>query len=174
MEECSAISKLPNAPGVYALYAGKVVRRYVVYVGHTTNLKTRMFQHLVSRDSSINTASAAARLNPDQITEVRWWKSDEFVQDGRAQPLQLKAAELLAFGTLDPVLRSNDNPDRQAVTLSKDAAFKEKMEALFNSEAHGCFERRDNFDFVLDALEKLIERVDTLERKQAMGATSGA
>lgn len=164
MEECPTISKLPRMAVVYALYAGNGSTSYVVYVGYTQVLKTRIGQHLVARDSSINTASAAARLNPERITEVRWWVSPEFLRNGKPQLLRLKAAELVAFGKLDPVLRSNARPDRNAEKLSKQVRFKRKMENLFGSEAQGCW-RRPHESVILAEIDDLKKRMDAMESR---------
>src|SRR5690348_6630866 len=92
MEELWLISDLPNKPAVYALCAGRRGTTYV-YVGYTKTLKTRIFQHLVARDSSINTATAAVRLNPDRITEIRWW-----ISEGPCQEKSVNSPPIPAVG----------------------------------------------------------------------------
>ena len=67
---CS-VSKLPNVSAVYVLYGGKDL----VYVGATDKLRNRIEQHLVRRDSSIATQTSAVSLNPDYVSEVRWWST---------------------------------------------------------------------------------------------------
>ena len=83
------------------MYGGHDRARYVAYVGIADKLKRRIVQHLVSRDSSIATGTSAVGLNPDYVTEIRWWEHQRF-SDRNA----LIAAELVAFEFFDPALRS--------------------------------------------------------------------
>ena len=62
---------MPNVPAVYVMYGGRD-RKYIAYVGIGDELKCRVHQHLVKRDSSVVTGTSAVGLNPDYITEVRW------------------------------------------------------------------------------------------------------
>ena len=71
-------SDLPKVPAVYALYGGRGRGSYVAYVGQAVKLRVRIEQHLVRRDSSVVTGVAAVSLNPDHVTEVRWWVHPEF------------------------------------------------------------------------------------------------
>lgn len=143
MIESQTIAGLPREPAVYALYAGRGRAEYVVYVGYTTSLKTRMVQHLVTRDSSINSATAAAKLNPECITGARWWTLEEFNGQEEKCLRHLQAAELVAFKVLDPVLRSNAHPNREARQLANSDAFRDKMTVSFNSEPTGYFRPPD-------------------------------
>lgn len=78
--QLQSISELPEKPAVYALYGG-VDRQYVAYVGVTKNLKGRIIQHLVARDSSIATRySPVGLLNPELVAEVRWWEHPQFAE----------------------------------------------------------------------------------------------
>jgi hypothetical protein len=173
MQDFSTVAELPNAPAVYALYAGDGQSEYVVYVGYTKKLKTRIGQHLVARDSSINTATAAARLNPDRITHVRWWTSAEFERDGKPDVPRLRAAELIAFRALDPVLRSHGHADQEARhLLDQDQEFKRTMEALFEKGPDGCLRRRESFILILTEIDDLRKRVDSLEAR--LGSSSAA
>jgi excinuclease UvrABC nuclease subunit len=61
--DLSIISELPNVPGVYAMYGGQGRGLYVAYVGVAKQLRRRMMQHLVKRDSSIATGTSAVALN---------------------------------------------------------------------------------------------------------------
>jgi predicted GIY-YIG superfamily endonuclease len=99
--QLSSISELPNVPAVYALYGGEERGHYVAYVGIASNLKRRVVQHLVNRDSSVATGTSAVNINPDYVTGVGWWEHSLF----RERRL-LEAAELVAFEVLEPVLRS--------------------------------------------------------------------
>jgi hypothetical protein len=155
------VSDLPQDPAVYALCSGPGGAN-IIYVGRTEKLKTRIAQHLIARDSSINTFTAAARLNADRISEVRWWTSAEFVQNGKASVLHLQAAELVAFEILDPILRSNAKSERQARTLAAKPAFKQEMTTLFKSKPTGRLPRYDA-DFVLAEIWKIQDRLTAIE-----------
>lgn len=100
MKTVAAISDLPNAPAVDALYGGQGKGMYVAYVGLAKQLKTRIIQHLVRHDSSVTTGVQAVSLNPDFVTKVGWWEHNDF-----SDPFKLAAAELIAFDVLDPALR---------------------------------------------------------------------
>ena len=78
MEILTSFNDLPNVPGVYAMYGGKGRGVYVAYVGIAGKLKQRIIQHLVNRDSSVTTGTSAAMLNPDYVTQIRWWEYPDF------------------------------------------------------------------------------------------------
>jgi excinuclease UvrABC nuclease subunit len=62
MREVRAVADLPSVPAVYAMYGQ--TRTRPAYVGIAKNLKTRLRQHLVLRDSSVTTGSSVVALNP--------------------------------------------------------------------------------------------------------------
>lgn len=62
-----AISELPTVPAVYAMYGGED-RPYLAYVGIGENLRQRITQHLVNRNSSATPDVGAVRL---RITSAR-------------------------------------------------------------------------------------------------------
>ena len=72
MQTADPIADLPATPAVYAIQGGWGRYRYVAYVAIADDLKRRIDQHLVRRDSSITTGVAAASLAPDPVTEVVW------------------------------------------------------------------------------------------------------
>lgn len=149
MKTPPTIAQLPNAPAVYALYGGQNRGLHVAYVGLATRLKSRIMQHLVTRDSSVTTGVHAVSLNPDYVTKVEWWEYPEFVD-----PSVLAAAELVAFDVLDPVLRSRGAVPEPAQKLYQDEEFKKKMQLLF---------KRDPSGYLL--LPPLQERVSALEAR---------
>ena len=100
MREAIAISELPRVPAIYALYGGEG-RRYVAYVGLGGNLRQRIEQHLIRRDSSVVAGIQAVGLRADHVRQVDWWEDAGFSDDVR-----LQAAELVAFDVLEPALRS--------------------------------------------------------------------
>lgn len=146
------LSKVPNVPAVYAMYAGTSARGYIAYVGIADKLKQRLTQHLIRRDSSIVTGVSAVSLNPTLITEVRWWEHPEF-----ADRFALEAAELVAFEVLDPVLRSRGGITERATEIARDAAFHERVTAVFNSASTGIL--------VIQSIQTLIERITQLEER---------
>ena len=91
-----------NISSVYAIFGGKDNRAYPAYVGLANRLKRRIIQHLIKRNSSVTSAIALVRLNPDNVTELRWWLHPLF-----SEKSHLEAAELVAFDVLKSVLRSH-------------------------------------------------------------------
>ncbi len=161
MRMLTSISELPNVPAVYALYGGRGPGVYVAYVGITDALQRRIIQHLVARDSSITVGTSAVGLNPDYVTEVRWWEHPEFKERS-----VLEAAELVAFDMLDPALRSRSNIRRQARQLYADEEFRQKMRSLLAGEPAG----RLCILTLQDAIEKIAEiekRLQALEKRLA-------
>ena len=154
MNIVNSISDLPDTPGVYALYGGSGRSRYVAYVGIAKNLRGRIDQHLVKRDSSVATGTTAACLNPDYVTEVCYWKHKKLVsRAGR------EAAELVAYDVLDPALRSRGAVTNRAKELYRDDAFYEEMESLFREEPRG--------KLIIPSLHDALERLAALEKRLA-------
>jgi len=151
-------------PAVYALYGGQSRALHVAYVGLATKLKSRIMQHLVTRDSSVTTGIHAVSLNPDFVTRVEWWEYPDFVDSS-----VLAAAELVAFDVFAPVLRSRGAPQEQAQKLYQDEAFKNKMWLLFKGDPSGYLplpplqERVSTLEAHIIELE---QRIVELERKQ--------
>lgn len=154
-----SISQLPNNPAVYAMYGGRGSKVYVAYVGVAEALRQRVNQHLVRRDSSVTTGTAAVGLNVDYITELRWWSHLDFVQRDT-----LEAAELVAFDLLDPALRSRGGVTERAKQIYVDKVFRAQMQTLLTGEPAG----RLVIPSLLDALERIAQlehRLATLEQK---------
>lgn len=149
MKTPPTIAQLPNVPAVYALYGEQNRGLHVAYVGLATKLKSRIMQHLVTRDSSVTTGVHAVSLNPEYVTKVEWWEYPEFVD-----LFVLAAAELVAFDVLAPVLRSRGAPQEQAQKLYQDEEFKNKMQLLFKGDPSGYL-----------LLPSLQERVSALETR---------
>ena len=153
----SSISDLPNIPAVYALYGGQGHGLYVAYVGVADKLKNRIRQHLVRRDSSVTTGTSAAGLNPDYVTEVRWWEHSRF-----ADRYVLEAAELAAFDELEPALRSRGKVTNSVKQLCSDNSWRQEMHRLFSSEPAGYLIIPSLLD-ALDRIADLERRVELLE-----------
>jgi hypothetical protein len=151
MQSITSFALLPAGPAVYALYGGRG-RPYVAYVGSAGHLRSRIEQHLVRRDSSVTTGVSAVSLNPDFITEVRWWEHPSF-----ADRAALEAAELVAFDVLEPVLRSRSAVSEAARALSSDADFQAAMRSVFDAEPAG--------GLVLPTLQEALDRIAALEER---------
>lgn len=154
--EITAIGKLPTKPAVYALYGGRDGRAYVAYVGMAVNLRRRIVQHLVTRDSSVTTGVSAVGLRPDYITEVRWWEHKQFVNKA-----SLGGAELVAFEILDPALRSRGGISEGAHRRYHEETFKRTMRDLFTGPPTGRLKLPD----VKTLLEEVLERLSKLEEQ---------
>lgn len=155
----SLIADVPTVPAVYALWGGQGRAAYVAYVGLATNLRQRLTQHFVRRDSSVVTRASAVSLNPELITRVEWWECPDFAQQD-----VLEAAELLAFNALEPALRSRGGVTERARLLYRDGEFRQRMVTLFTGSAAGCL----MFPTLWQALERIAElerRVEALEQQ---------
>jgi hypothetical protein len=157
-KEVDRVSLLPNVSAVYALYGGHGRTLHVVYVGLAERLRLRVEQHLVQHSSSVTTGVSAAGLNPEQITELRWWADASF----KKRPA-LQAAELIAFEVLDPALRSRGRVAKQAHQLVADKTFHDKVKALFKGPATGRLSLPSLQD-ALDRIAMLEHRIEYLER----------
>ena len=107
-------------------------RRYVAYVGIGDDLRRRVRQHLVDRNSSVTTGTGAVGLNADHVRSVEWWENAAF-----SDRVDLAAAELVAFDVLEPALRSRGGIPAAARQRATEAAFREEMVALFRGAPAG-------------------------------------
>jgi hypothetical protein len=82
----TTITDLPSVPAVYAMYGGQGRSQYVAYVGLAGKLRGRIEQHLVRRDSSVTTGVSAVSLNPECVTQVRWWQHPDFEKQDILKP----------------------------------------------------------------------------------------
>jgi hypothetical protein len=149
-----SLATVPRCPGVYGLYGGRGRHRHVAYLGIAKNLRRRVAQHLVGRNSGVVAGTGAACLNTDFVTEVVWWTERDF-----SDPATLEAAELYAFQHFDPALRSRAKKTERAKHLTKDPDFLARMYGLFASPPTGSI--------VLPSLRDLLRRLEALERKIA-------
>jgi hypothetical protein len=146
----SFVSDLPNVPAVYALYGGRGRSVHVAYVGIADALRRRIDQHLIKRDSSVATGTSAVCLNPDYVSQVRWWEHPDF-----SDRAVLEAAELVAFDLFEPALRSRGGITDRAKQLYGDESFLAKMQALFAQAPTG--------QLVILTLPDVVERLAELE-----------
>ena len=161
MNIIQSISQLPKVAAVYAMYGGRGRSKYVAYVGIAKSLRSRAEQHLVRRDSSVTTGASAVSLNPDLVTEVRWWEHPTF---GERETLE--AAELVAFEVLEPVLRSRGGITEQAREIYSGEAFRTDMNEVFQGECAGTLIIPSLQD-ALGMIDDLRKRVAELEKRDA-------
>lgn len=133
--------------GIYAMYHNSLLSlgkdlptnpdytKNVAYVGSSSNLKNRIRDHIIRRNSSVVTGVSATVLNPDKVSHICWWCPEEALSDKD----HLEAAELVAFEVLNPSLRSRGSDTARAQSILGDAAFQETMENLFRSEPCGLY-----------------------------------
>lgn len=153
-QQTTSIRDLPTIPAIYAMYGGYDRNRYAAYVGIAGNLRNRIRQHLVRRDSSVTTGTSAVVLNVDYITEVRWWTDPEFVE-----PSRLEAAELVAFDVFDPILRSRGAISEKARQIYAQDEFVQRVRVLLEGDPAGCL--------VIQGIQDIIKRIDELEKRVA-------
>jgi hypothetical protein len=159
MLHISSITKLPNVPAVYVLYGGKESNRYVAYVGIAGKLRNRIEQHLVRRDSSVATSTSATGLNPDYVTELRWYGHQKFIDRNI-----LEAVELIAFDIFEPTLCSRGKITGKARELYDQKEFKEEMKNLLKQEASGQMIFQTLQD-AFDRIEQIEDRIKALEKQ---------
>jgi hypothetical protein len=148
---------VPARPGVYALYDREPGKTDPAYVGITGNLRTRLVQHFVRRDSSVVTGTSAAGLNIDRVRYVAWWESEDFADNEKRH-----AAELVAFDELKPTLRSRGTVPEGALAYYRDAGFCTAEAARFRGEPTGRL-RLPALAEVAQQVLHLQERVAALE-----------
>jgi len=157
MKSMHALSDLPQKPCVYALMGGRGGNKYVAYVGIAGKLRDRVTQHLVRRDSSVTTGTSAAMLNPDYVTEIRWWHSSIF-----EEKVSREAAEIIAIDIMDPALRSRGRPTEEAKIKVQKEQFSSQMNDLFAHQPTGSLEIYSMQD-VIEKLAELEKRISDLE-----------
>jgi hypothetical protein len=160
MRDFSSIQELPKSPAVYALCAGDRVNDFVVYVGISSNLRSRIYQHLIMRDSSAVVESAPVQINVDSISSLKWWQHDDFQSRDR-----LEGAEIVAFEVLKPTMRSRGGVSASGQKQSTKSVFRDEMLRLFHSTATGSLK----FPNIRDLARKLSElerRIDELESNE--------
>jgi hypothetical protein len=118
MRDYSDTNKIPHKAGLYCLLGQTGNSTYDAYVGISNDVRKRMEQHLVRRNSSISTGVSAAALIPDNVVGAVWW-TDPIFSDTTSR----EAAELIAFDILNPVLRSRGRIRDEARKLSQDVKF---------------------------------------------------
>jgi len=117
----------------------------------------------VSRDASIATGTAAVGMNPDYVTDVKWWEDRRFSgKDAR------EAAELIAFDVFKPVLRSRKTDTKAARNLYDNRRFRKEIKALLKKDPSRYLHLplREEVSRRLSALEERLDRIKTEERRR--------
>ena len=151
-----SLSSIPKTAGIYAM-CGR--NRSVVYVGQTTNLRARIGQHMIRRDSSVTTGVSTAVLNPEKVAHIHWWRTRFSDKD------HLEAAEVIAFKVLNPSLRSHERITDCAKAILTDQKFHDEMTCLFGSDPSGVFHPK-TFDNLANWVLELHNRVSELEKQR--------
>lgn len=160
MHKIPNISKLPNKPAVYALYGGKGSHKFIAYIGIADKLRQRVSQHLIRRDSSITTGASIVSLNPDLVTEMKWWEHELF-----SKREYLEAAETIAFDILDPILRSRGKiTGRSTELLLEEDQFRREMVSFFLNKQSGHLIFQD-FQDLAKVVEKLENEIIALNKR---------
>jgi len=113
----------------------------------------------VKRDRSVATGTTAVVLNPDFVTEVKWWEHPNFSERSFRQ-----AAELVAFDVLQPSLKSRGRTKKESLQLYEDLKFRENMHDIFTSEPAGHLIILTLQD-ALAKIEELELRIKELEKR---------
>ena len=151
-----SLRPIPKDPGIYAMYDRN---EDVAYVGLSKNLRGRIEQHIVRRDSSVTTEVSATVLNPDKIKYIHWWLHKSFSDKGH-----LEAAEIVAFEVLNPSLGSRGKVTDRAKTIVTDRQFRDAMTSLFRGKPAGVFHPK-TFDNLANWVLELHKRVSELEKQ---------
>lgn len=145
-------SPIPTNPGIYVMYdhghalaLGRNVSpninlttidytKNVAYVGSSGDLRRRIRQHMIERNSSVVTGVSATLLNPDKVSHICWWCLSD--APDRAS---LEAVEIVAFGVFNPSLRSRATVSENAKAILEDRTFHEEMKQLFSKKPNGLY-----------------------------------
>ena len=151
------ITLIPNTPGIYAMYYSE---KGVAYVGQSANLRTRIRQHLIKRESSVVVVSAPVMLNPDKVRHVHYWYSHESFSDNNKR----KAAEYIAACVLKPSLRSRKPVEKCVKKILKDQRFCDDMDRFFRGN-HDKVYRPYTLDNLVDVVCQLRKDVSELQEQ---------
>jgi len=153
----SFVSDLPTEPALYALHGGTGRSQQVAYVGISGNLRRRIRQHFIRRDSSVVTGTSAATLNPDLITRIEWWLHDRFEERSF-----LQATELVASDVMKPTLRSRGKVIPTAKSLAKKKEVIAEVDSMLEEGPTGAVDLPTLRD-ALSEIESLKNRIAELE-----------
>lgn len=117
------------------------------YAGQTSNLRSRLRQHLIRQDSSV---SSYGRLDPGDIASVAWWRTEQTDQ-----------AEQDLFGELQPYLNFAAESDTQPLRGEIDIGEPDGTFALM-SEDEQTF-RRQPYNRVKQKIDHINRMVDKIK-----------
>lgn len=106
------------------------------------------------RDSSVTTGASAVSLNPDLVTELRWWEHAQFSHRD-----WLEAAEMVAFDLFQPVLRSLGGIRTAARSLYTSEQFQVETRTVLSGDPAGRY--------LPITLDETIPRIELLEERLA-------
>lgn len=153
MRDYSSISQLPKKPGLYCLQGYSAKGLYNAYVGISSNVQSRISQHLEYRNSSVTTGGSAVSIDPHLVGGCRCWCAPEFED----KPFLL-AAEIAAIQILDPVLRSRGAKHVEGARLASTSDFLIRIaEILQNPTIEVSF---PDFTDLAKKVEQLTQRIE--------------
>jgi hypothetical protein len=150
-----SLNKIPEGPGVYALYA----RDRVLMVGSAPNLRALAKEHLFGGAPSAQFREVVPR--PEQITEISWWQHPALADDGRRNAARAVAIQVLGPASGPPFTLSSLGE----VALT-DPEFVKSMTALFRCPPAGSFVPQ-SLDELARSVYELKDKVGALERMLA-------
>jgi hypothetical protein len=149
-----SLNKIPDGPGVYALYEGE----RVMLVGSAPKLRTLAEQHLVGKEGPSDDLRAVVR-HPERINKISWWLHPSLEDDGRRNAARCVAIEVLA-----PANRPRFTLSSLGEMALRDPEFVKSMHALFRGPPAGAFIPQA-LDEMARTVYELQDRVATLERR---------
>jgi hypothetical protein len=147
-----SLNKIPEGPGVYALYA----RDRVLMVGSAPNLRALAEEHLYGQGPS--EALRAVIPRPEMITEVSWWQHPAMEDQARRH-----AAQSVAIQVLSPANRPQGSLSSLAEISLADPEFVKSMNTLFRCPPAGSFVPQ-SLDDLARSVYELEDKVSALER----------
>ena len=150
-----SLDLIPTESGIYAMYDRN---NKAAYVGESRNLRKRIKDHIVNRDSTAVTRLSPTMLNPDYVSRICWWQCDSVFDN----QVNRQAAELVAFDVLASSHRSRAPIVREASNRAREQPFRANMENLFSGEPAGCY-YPPTLQNLTDCVSLLCKRVSELE-----------
>ena len=102
---------------------------------------------------------SAVSLNPDHVTEVRWWTHAALLEQDA-----LEAAQLVAFDILEPLLANRHTVSDRARHMYRDPVFVARMMELIKEGPAGHLAIR-TLDDAWERIEDQEHRLANLERR---------
>jgi hypothetical protein len=151
-----SLNKIPDGPGVYALYEGD----RTVLVGSAPGLRSLAETHLFGGAGPSREASELIP-HPERITEISWWQHPAMEERDRR-----RAARWIAIETLAPANRPRFTLSSIAEVALQDPEFVKSMSALFRGPPAGSLVPQSIHELARSVYE-LKHKVSELERRLA-------